>query len=1374
MAGTYWLTILPETSKLVAGIRAAVKSVDDGISVTITPEVDDSGARRQGRGYGSRYSRGFSEAAKPTVRPTVDERAGFRDGEIYGSRFENGFSRAIAGIGGGLLRGVGNGFSVLSGTVNLFGESVRTAGKGVQLFVTYIGTAASALGLVSRYIRLFSVASLAGAVGLKAISNNGQDAVTALRSLGGVFTKLENVGMKAWAWLGIDLSKTANGIHRVARVANDAATQVARVTSALIAMRAAVQVTGFLVTASKIMGVLTLGAVALYGAVAALGMAIWNPLIGALTTAGAAMGIAAGAAIGLLAPAIGVLKIGFKGLSEGAKEFNKQFGDADEAFGKMIGERMGPMLTAFRSLRQSIIDTFSSTLQPAFTTLGGVLDGMKPRLAPLVTTFGLLGNEIAGAFASPSMTASLDKMVAASNRFFQSFLGESGLSGITTGFAAFAATAADTFARVGKPINDWLLQMGERLRNITPLQMELTFAALRNVIKSVGDVVMPVIRMLKDVGMIAAPALAPGMRSLGQAFTDMRPGVMEMARILMPALSQVLTNLAPLLPTLVQAFTPWAQIFAVLAPVIATVITNLGPLAPLLMTAVLAFKAGGVALVAYNAAMFAYNIGQGVMAAVTGAGTAALRGNAIALTACKVASIAATVAARALGIAMMIATGPIGLIIAAVAAVGIALWSFFTKTETGKRVWAAAVTGIKTVASTVFEWLKTAVNAVGDVLSWLWNNAAKPAFEGIGKAVEVMWNAVGAIFENFLKPAIKLVGDAIWYLWTVVAKPAFDGIGLVVSTMWNGVKVIWDGFTAALDKVGEKVGIFKDTLSKAFNAVKDVVLAVWDKIGGIIDKIGDGVGAVGDLLGGAGKVIVNTLGLDGNAAGGQIVGPGTGTSDSILARVSNGEYIINAASTSRYLPLIEAINSNAMPAFSDGGLALSPGKGAEGGLQGNSVMLARLLSHMFPQIGSIGGFRANGGGYTDHPEGRALDIMIPNYQSEDGIALGNTITAFLMQNKDKLNVDYTIWRQTYRSASGGSNVMDSQGNDTADHFDHVHVTTKAGSPGSYNAPKGLKLPGGTSGMDGQPISGSVGGSLSASGDLMTYRTATDAELTASGNKVTSTSKAVRDGEQRIDDLNFDIEEAQRSIDKLASEGKSTVKAERGKFEKERELEDATTDLADKRAKAAEAMDADEELRTSGKQIKADSSAVGSSSAAGGGNDVSSLGQSFVSGILEAIGLDGSLFSNPLEWPTVKSAMAGVNFLGGLMSGGEGDATAAGGGGTVGGFASGAADAVGLGGMLSAIPTNVTDFGQSGSPQLAAGEFNPAVAGGVSAASSGSMSAFVPHGQGAGGAPGPAVDNSINFNGNVGMAPADLRTQMDSANNARTRTTKVSG
>lgn len=45
------------------------------------------------------------------------------------------------------------------------------------------------------------------------------------------------------------------------------------------------------------------------------------------------------------------------------------------------------------------------------------------------------------------------------------------------------------------------------------------------------------------------------------------------------------------------------------------------------------------------------------------------------------------------------------------------------------------------------------------------------------------------------------------------------------------------------------------------------------------------------------------------AKGGLVVGPGTGTSDSITALLSNGEYVVNAKSTSLFGPIIDAINN---------------------------------------------------------------------------------------------------------------------------------------------------------------------------------------------------------------------------------------------------------------------------------------------------------------------------------------------------------------------------------------------------------------------------------------------------------------------------------
>lgn len=56
------------------------------------------------------------------------------------------------------------------------------------------------------------------------------------------------------------------------------------------------------------------------------------------------------------------------------------------------------------------------------------------------------------------------------------------------------------------------------------------------------------------------------------------------------------------------------------------------------------------------------------------------------------------------------------------------------------------------------------------------------------------------------------------------------------------------------------------------------------------------------------------------ATGGHITGAGTGTSDSIPAMLSNGEFVINAASTKKYRSLLESINAGQTQHFATGGL----------------------------------------------------------------------------------------------------------------------------------------------------------------------------------------------------------------------------------------------------------------------------------------------------------------------------------------------------------------------------------------------------------------------------------------------------------------------
>ncbi|MGW0160204.1 coiled-coil domain-containing protein [Mycobacterium sp. NPDC003323] len=111
--------------------------------------------------------------------------------------------------------------------------------------------------------------------------------------------------------------------------------------------------------------------------------------------------------------------------------------------------------------------------------------------------------------------------------------------------------------------------------------------------------------------------------------------------------------------------------------------------------------------------------------------------------------------------------------------------------------------------------------------------------------------------------------------------------------------------------------------------------------------------------------------------------------------------------------------------------ALPVGVANESGLQPNAVLAARAISQQFPQISEIGGVRPDPKPW--HPSGLAIDIMIPNSSSPEGIALGDQIMAYAMANAGRFGLQDVIWRGTYYTPAGPQ--ASGYG-----HYDHVHIT----------------------------------------------------------------------------------------------------------------------------------------------------------------------------------------------------------------------------------------------------------------------------------------------------------------------------------------------
>lgn len=239
--------------------------------------------------------------------------------------------------------------------------------------------------------------------------------------------------------------------------------------------------------------------------------------------------------------------------------------------------------------------------------------------------------------------------------------------------------------------------------------------------------------------------------------------------------------------------------------------------------------------------------------------------------------------------------------------------------------------------------------AVGVAAKFTWDNILKPVFNfitgmftGIGKAASWVW-------DNVLHPVFKTIGEAwpviaggIKMAWEGTIKPALDEFGKFFSWInrqyiqpfWKVIQTLWGGIAGFFKNIGKNI-------SDTVGTVKKVLSDIWDAITGFFNKKLPGAvtSAValhdpGYMVGMIGSGAISngppqrqfTAGDGGGAGGhpatrfaggGKIVGPGGPKDDKVPLWGSNGEYMVNAASTAKYRPLLDHINADK---YAKGGL----------------------------------------------------------------------------------------------------------------------------------------------------------------------------------------------------------------------------------------------------------------------------------------------------------------------------------------------------------------------------------------------------------------------------------------------------------------------
>lgn len=188
------------------------------------------------------------------------------------------------------------------------------------------------------------------------------------------------------------------------------------------------------------------------------------------------------------------------------------------------------------------------------------------------------------------------------------------------------------------------------------------------------------------------------------------------------------------------------------------------------------------------------------------------------------------------------------------------------------------------------------------------------------------------VFQN-QQAILGATASSLAALGELVGKETVAGKALGIATALINT---WQGATEALKAKSVLPSPF-DVAAKVVNVATTVASGLKAVQAITSVKVPSGGGGNASAVTNAGPSVGKPKGL---ATGGLVMGPGTGTSDSIPAMLSNGESVINAASTSMFRPLLSTINQMGGGAkFASGGVAESS----------SNPLLNMDLSSLFPQ-----------------------------------------------------------------------------------------------------------------------------------------------------------------------------------------------------------------------------------------------------------------------------------------------------------------------------------------------------------------------------------------------------------------------------------------
>nr|DAN19090.1 MAG TPA: tail tape measure protein [Caudoviricetes sp.] len=224
-----------------------------------------------------------------------------------------------------------------------------------------------------------------------------------------------------------------------------------------------------------------------------------------------------------------------------------------------------------------------------------------------------------------------------------------------------------------------------------------------------------------------------------------------------------------------------------------------------------------------------------------------------ALTTAEAANAAATMGASgAFGIFnAVLSANPIGLIVAAVAALTAGLVWFFTQTETGQQIWSSFV-----------DWIKQAWQGIADFFVGIWSGISEGAstlWDGVVttwnayiESLKAIWNAVVTFFSDLwisIQEAASVAWTAITTAVMTIVQTFIDrfmndwnNISDGLTQIWEGIKMIFQGAWEFIKSIFlGAILIIIDLVTGNFNQLGADLSLIWGGIQNGVSMIWEGI-----------------------------------------------------------------------------------------------------------------------------------------------------------------------------------------------------------------------------------------------------------------------------------------------------------------------------------------------------------------------------------------------------------------------------------------------------------------------------------------------------------------------------------------------------